>query len=88
MDEIKCEECVYYDKENENCSYLSCDGIDCDDAPCGFPYLTDFYKYEPGDDGEIIIDGKLYQYEINLSQSVPDDRCCRVFIDGKYFYFG
>ena len=89
MEEIKCEDCEYFDKENQNCSYISCDGLDCDDAPCEFPYLEDYYSYDLGDgDGKIIINGKTYIYEMTLSMKVPDSKCCRVFIDGKYYYFG
>jgi hypothetical protein len=36
----------------------------------------------------IIHDGKKYQYEITLSDAYEDDKCCRVNIDGVYYYFG
>lgn len=88
MSEVICEECQYYDSENENCTYIACDGIDCDDAPCGFPYLEDFYKYDIVDDETIIVDGKEYKHEITLNPYMPDSKSSRVFIDGKYYYFG
>ena len=89
MAEIKCEDCAYYDKENENCRYFSCDGLDCEDMPCGFRMLEDYYQYELGEnEGEIIIDGKSYEYEMTLNPKVPDDGCCRVLVDGSYYYFG
>lgn len=89
MAEIKCEGCKYFDKESENCTFIACDGLDCDDAPCGFRELEDYFKYEVGDDdGEIIINGKSYKYELTLNPCVPDHKCCRVFVEGNYYYFG
>jgi len=74
--ELNCENCEYYDPENENCSYLSCDGLDCEDAPCGFRELADYYDYDYGEeDSTIIINGKTYQYEMTLSMKVPDEKC-------------
>ena len=88
-DELNCKDCEYYDPENENCSYLSCDGLSCDDAPCWFRELGDYYDYDYGDeDNTIIINGKTYQYEMTLSMKVPDEKCCRVFVEGNYYYFG
>ena len=35
MDEINCTECAYYNKEEDFCMYLACDGLDCDEPlPC------------------------------------------------------
>lgn len=87
-EEIKCEECEYFDKENENCSYLSCDGLDCEDAPCGFRELVEYFGEYDIQDEKVIVNGKAYEYEMNLSQAVPDHKCCRVLIDGNYYYFG
>ena len=39
-------------------------------------------------DGMIIVDGVEYPYEITLSMEVSDEQCCRVKINGKYYYFG
>ena len=91
--ELNCKDCEYYDPENENCSYLSCDGLDCEDAPCGFRLLADYYEYELADDdlydeGTVIVNGKPYVYEMTLSMKVPDEKCCRVFVEGNYYYFG
>lgn len=49
--------------------------------------LTDNLKYSDRD-GYILVDGKPYQYEMTLSQKYNDDECCRVKIDGEYYYFG
>lgn len=88
-DEVNCAECEYFDKENDNCTYLSCDGLDCEDAPCGFRLLTDYYDYDLTDeDGIVVVNGKSYVYEMTMSMKVPDEKCCRVLIDGNYYYFG
>lgn len=88
-EEIKCEECRCFDKENDNCPYISCDGLDCGEAPCDFRMLTDYFEYELSDEeGIIIVNGKPYEYEMTMSTEIPDDKCCRVFIDGKFYYFG
>ena len=54
--------------------------------------LVNYYTWRDVDDGiiEVLIDGKWVTkiYEINLSQNIPDSECCRVRIDGKYYYFG
>lgn len=40
-------------------------------------------------DGFIIINGREYEYQINLSDKIADSQCCRVRIGRKgYFYFG
>ena len=34
-DEINCENCKYYDKEGDYCTWITCDGLDCDEQlPC------------------------------------------------------
>ena len=51
--------------------------------------LEDYYSYEFTDnDDEIVIDGKVFSTEMTLSPEYPDDLCCRVLIDGEYYYFG
>jgi len=88
-EEIKCEDCEYFDKENDNCTYLACDGLDCEDAPCDLRLLSDYYEYSLSDeDGIIIVNGKPYEYEMTMSTKVPDSKCCRVLIDGNFYYFG
>ena len=40
------------------------------------------------DDNEyILIDGRLYDYGMNISPEVPDEYCCRLKIGRKYYYF-
>jgi len=86
---LNCEDCEYFDKENDNCKYFACDGLDCADMPCDFRMLEDYYKHELGEkEGEIIIDGKNYEYEMTLDPKVPDYACCRVLVDGNFYYFG
>lgn len=46
-----------------------------------------FEEYDE-DDFSIAIDGKYYRYEMNLSSEYNDDECCRVEINGEYYYFG
>jgi len=46
------------------------------------------YDYDPEDDDRIIVNGKSYPVEMNLSPEIPDYRCMRVMIDGKYYYYG
>lgn len=86
--EVNCESCQYFDKENENCSFIVCDGLDCEDAPCGLRYLEDYYSYDIVDDETISVNGTEYKYEITLNPLIPDSKSCRVFIDGNYYYFG
>lgn len=48
------------------------------------------HPIEPSEncDDWIVHNGKEYQYEITLSDIYPDNKCCRVKIDGIYYYFG
>ena len=48
-----------------------------------FP-LTD----DEEDESVIIHEGKKIPYEMTLSNAYPDNYCCRVMIDGIYYYFG
>jgi hypothetical protein len=40
------------------------------------------------DDGHIMVNGQVYTYEMTLSSEIDDEHCCRVMIDGEYYYFG
>lgn len=53
-------------------------------------FLDDYYNWEYGfKDGEIIIGDKIHlTYEMTLSPEVNDNACCRVLINGEYYYFG
>lgn len=52
-------------------------------------HLDDYFKYEYGEkENAVIINGKEYSYEMTLSFDYPDDMCCRVLIDGEFYYFG
>lgn len=32
---MECADCPYYDKEDDYCKYIACDGLDCDEQlPC------------------------------------------------------
>lgn len=43
----------------------------------------------PENDGDhILINGRKYKIYISLSNRVSDTECCRVRVDGKYYYFG
>ena len=54
-----------------------------------FPKLTDFFTYEMSEeDGYITVNGKSYEYTMNLSQEYADDESLRVLIDGRFYYFG
>lgn len=44
--------------------------------------------YSEDDEDCIVHNGKLYKYSITMSPYFTDDRCCRVNIDGIYYYFG
>ena len=51
--------------------------------------LGDYFKYEYADNADaVIINGKEYPYEMTLSFDYPDNMCCRVLIDGEFYYFG
>lgn len=52
--------------------------------------LDDFFEWEfdTDTDGQIIINGVSYDYEITLSPRVPDSMCMRVTIDNIYYHFG
>ena len=59
------------------------------------PLLGDFFKWDylVSDDEDkewwIIVEGKgEMPYELNLSTEYMDDECCRVEIDGQFYYFG
>lgn len=51
-------------------------------------YFPD-YKREWDDDGEtwIIVNGKRYLSQFNLSDKVDDTQCRRVRINRKFYYF-
>lgn len=52
-------------------------------------YLEDYFpNFEFEDDDHLRINGKVYAYSITLNPDIPDDRCCRVQIEGQYYYFG
>ena len=55
-----------------------------------YKHLFDYYSISDidfTDDDKIIIDGKTYDHELNLSPYIPDSVCSRVLIDGEYYYF-
>ncbi len=59
------------------------------------PLLGDFFKWDYliSDDDEkewwIVVEGKgEMPYELTLANEYSDDECCRVQIDGQYYYFG
>lgn len=52
-------------------------------------YFDDYDFPDDDEDGDkIIVDGKEYTYQMTLSMEYADDECCRVLIDGEYYYFG
>lgn len=47
--------------------------------------------YDNPDDPEgsyVMVEGRVYPYEMTLCNDIPDSMCCRVFIDGKEYRFG
>ena len=62
---------------------LSIDELPSYDIEFGRPV-----EYSENCDEWIVHDGKEYEYEMTLSPAYPDDKCCRVNIDGTYYYFG
>ena len=43
--------------------------------------------YSTKEDMENKTNGKTYFYSLTLSPSVDDSECCKVKIDGEYYYF-
>lgn len=33
MDIVDCSDCEYYDVDEDRCTYLICDGLDCEECP-------------------------------------------------------
>ena len=51
--------------------------------------LGDYFKYEYAEEEDnVIVNGKLYPFEITMDEQYPDDMCLRVMIDGEFYYFG
>lgn len=44
--------------------------------------------YEITDNDTVIVNGIEHQYQITMSLDFDDEHCCRVQIDGDYYYFG
>jgi len=40
------------------------------------------------DDNIVIVNGKAYPYFMTLSPEVDDEHCCKVLINGDFYYFG
>lgn len=64
-------------------------------------YYFPHYWTDTDEDGNFIViiypthedkmnftNGKSYRYSMSLSPNVSDSECCKVKIDGKYYYFG
>ena len=60
--------------------------INMDDLKSLYDYYPEF-DINP-DDSIITINGNEYPYEMTLSLDYDDAHCCRVMIDGVYYYFG
>lgn len=51
--------------------------------------LNDYFTWKFGEeDGTVIVEGEIYEYEMTLSMEYADDECMRVQIDGEHYYFG
>ena len=58
--------------------------------------LNDYFNYttDVDDDGYLIVtvdkDGTqaVYRYIFTMNSDISDDKCCKVLIDGEYYYFG
>lgn len=55
--------------------------------------LKELYDLDPhydilDDDMHIMVNGQIYEYEMTLASDYDDEHCCRVMIDGQYYYFG
>lgn len=55
--------------------------------------LSDYFNMEKiyilntDDEFLIRINNTIYPYQMSISANVPDSECCRVDIDGEYYYF-
>lgn len=56
--------------------------------------LNNYYEYRISDEldshVDILIDGKWVtkSYFITMNPDIPDSECCKVIINGKWYYFG